>query len=161
MTPGKTTPHKTVANGPFFKLNSRLKNGRVIWSVCPFYTTYYKQKHGVFGPSTHFTPHYAQKNGVFAYNMWGEMGGRTKYPMFLLIICGVKWADGPNTPRPSIYSIKMVRLRRFCVGWFSPAPINSTFKAVTSNNGSLREGVLALPQAPPLGQSRPAKKVCF
>jgi hypothetical protein len=34
--------------------------------------------------------------------MWGKMGGH-----------GIKWADGPNTPRPSIYSIEMVRLRRF------------------------------------------------
>jgi hypothetical protein len=29
---------------------------------------------------------------------------------------------GPNTPCPHIYTIKMVRLQRFCVGWFSPAP---------------------------------------
>ncbi len=70
--------------------------------------------------------------------LWGKMCRRTKYPMFFLII----WKDGiphgvfgpqteyhmgflvrgRNTPRPSIYSIKIVRLRRFFVGWFSPAP---------------------------------------
>ncbi len=83
LAPGKTTPHKTVANGPFlyYKWTDRVFRPWTkypTWGI-PSVRPYYKQKHGVFRPP--ILPHMGYSVHLSIYPRWGIPSVRPFYPM--------------------------------------------------------------------------------